>query len=67
HTQEEIAERVGCAQGEVSKSIPNGNSAEWNKNSKFTFTDWTEEKDIPLYNVWKQQNKSNGGSPGARG
>ncbi len=31
HTQEEISEAVGVSQGEVAKSIPNGDLAEWNK------------------------------------
>ena len=30
HTQGEIAEAVGVSQGEVAKSIPNGDIAEWN-------------------------------------
>jgi hypothetical protein len=33
-TQEQIAEAVGCTQGEVSKSIPNGNIADLNKSNQ---------------------------------
>jgi ParB-like chromosome segregation protein Spo0J len=59
HTQEEIAEEVNVTQSEVAKSIPNGESAEWNKNaSALHQTDF----DPPIYNVWKQQTKTDGSS-----
>ena len=58
YTQEEIAEAVGCSQGEVAKSIPNGELAEQNKPASAHLTDF----DPPLYNVWKQQTRTPGSS-----
>ena len=58
HTQEEIAEAVGCSQGEVAKSIPNGELAEQNKPAASHLTDF----EPPLYNVWKQQSRTPGSS-----
>lgn len=55
-TQEEIAAEVGITQGEVAKSIPNGELAEQNKPAANHLTDF----DPPIYNVWKQQEKTVG-------
>jgi ParB-like nuclease domain/DNA methylase len=60
-TQEEIAEAVGCSQGEVSKSIPNGNFAEWNKtDAQAAVAAHAVDFEIPLYNEWRQQEKTPG-------
>ena len=52
HTQEQIAESVGCSQGEIAKSIPNGNLAERN-NSDQSLASHAIDFDVPIYNVWK--------------
>ncbi|MEE9610393.1 MAG: DNA methyltransferase [Desulfatiglandales bacterium] len=65
HTQQEIAEVVGLSREAIDK-ILNGREDEpglvqkfqENQSTKLNFLDWTEDKDIPLYNIWKQQNKS---------
>jgi len=56
YTQDEIAEAVGVSQGEVAKSIPNGDIAKQNKPSASHLADF----EVPLYNVWKQQEKTAG-------
>ncbi len=60
-TQDEIAAEVGCTQGEIAKSIPTGNLAERNKSEQSTATHATDF-DPPIYNIWKQQTKSEGSS-----
>lgn len=60
-TQGEIAEAVGASQPEIAKSIPNGELAEWNKSDQVAAehaTDFTP----PIYNIWKQQEKTSGSS-----
>lgn len=62
-TQEEIAEEVGVTQGEVAKSIPNGDIAEWNiSESAKALSSHAAEFEVPIYNVWKQQEKTPGSS-----
>ena len=61
YTQQEIANAVGIGQAEVAKSIPNGELAELNKTDQSSAehaTDFTP----PIYNIWKQQEKTNGSS-----
>jgi len=61
YTQQEIANAVGLGQAEVAKSIPNGELAELNKTDQLCAehaTDFTP----PIYNIWKQQEKTNGSS-----
>ena len=53
-TQQEIAEEVGITQGEVAKSIPNGNLAELNKTQQAA-ADHATDFAPPIYNIWKQQ------------
>lgn len=48
-TQDEIAEECNCSQGEVSKNIPNGNFAEWNKTA-VPAADHLTDFDPPIYN-----------------
>lgn len=61
-TQEEIAEREGVDQGDLSKMVKsfmdNGNLAESHKAAASHVTDF----DPPIYNVWKQQEKTPGSS-----
>ncbi len=60
-TQEEIAEAVGVSQGEVAKSIPNGKFAVWNKTpEQEAAANHATDFELPLYNVWKQQEKTPG-------
>lgn len=59
YTQEEIAREVDLTQGEVAKSIPNGNLADLNKNQQ-SAADHATDFEPPLYNVWKQQTKTEG-------
>jgi len=59
YTQDEIAEAVGCSQSEVAKSIPNGDIAEWNKSDAPAASHLTDFQ-VPLYNVWRQQEKTPG-------
>jgi hypothetical protein len=58
HTQEEIAEREDCDQSVVSDvirgSMEIGSLAESHKAVATHLTDF----DIPLYNVWKQEEKT---------
>lgn len=61
HTQQEIADAVGMTQAEIAKSIPNGESAELNKSDQAN-ADHATDFDVPIYNVWKQQTKSEGSS-----
>lgn len=62
-TQQEIAEELDCSQQEVTKQIEtfttNGNSAVYGKTQQAA-ADHATEFDPPIYNVWKQQEKSNG-------
>jgi hypothetical protein len=51
HTQEEIAEAVGCSQGEVAKSIPNGELAEQNKPAASHLTDFDSRHPSPCDHV----------------
>lgn len=61
-TQQEIAEFESISQGEVSKSIPNGDFAEWNISAARRATaEHATDFEPPLYNVWKQQEKTPGG------
>jgi transcriptional regulator with XRE-family HTH domain len=60
-SQSEIAEAVGLTQGEIAKNIPNGNIAELNKTQQ-SAADHASDFDVPIYNVWKQQTKSEGSS-----
>jgi transcriptional regulator with XRE-family HTH domain len=60
-SQSEIADAVGLTQGEIAKSIPNGDIAELNK-SQQSAADHATDFDVPIYNVWKQQAKSEGSS-----
>lgn len=61
HTQQEIADAVGATQGEIAKSIPKGESAELNK-SQQSAAEHATDFDPPIYNIWKQQTKSDGSS-----
>lgn len=61
HTQQEIADAVGITQGEAAKSIPNGELAEMNKTQQADANHATDF-DVPIYNIWKQQAKSEGSS-----
>ena len=57
YTQQDIADVVGVTQGEIAKSIPNGNLAKLNKTERATAehaTDFT----VPIYNVWRRQCKT---------
>src|SRR5436309_97120 len=54
HSQQEIAEAVGCSQSEVAKSIPNGSFAVWNKSAQ-PAADHLIDFEPPIYNVWKQE------------
>jgi ParB-like chromosome segregation protein Spo0J len=58
-TQEEIASEVSISQAEVAKSIPNGESADLNK-TQLAAAEHAADFDPPLYNIWKQQEKTNG-------
>lgn len=54
HTQEEIAETVGCAKTQVNEVCSElANLPEGNKPAASHLTDF----DPPLYNVWKQQER----------
>ena len=60
HTEEEIAEAVGVTEGHLHSILPEESleNAIWQKSrilSQYQEPDWTP----PLYNVWKQQDKSN--------
>ena len=52
-----IAYAVGMTQGEIAKSIPNGDIAEMNKTDRAA-ADHATDFEAPIYNVWKQQEKS---------
>ena len=56
-TQQEIAVDVGLTQAEIAKSIPNGDIAEMNKTDRAA-ADHATDFEAPIYNVWKQQEKS---------
>lgn len=56
-TQQEIATACDVSQGEVAKSIPNGDLAERNKNDQACATH-AVDFDLPIYNIWKQQEKT---------
>lgn len=62
HTQEEIAEALGCTRDEVRRQTDGfgdlGNLAESPKAAAIHATDF----DPPLYNVWKQQTRTPGSS-----
>jgi hypothetical protein len=61
YTQDEIASAVGLSQpqvAEVTRNIGNGNLAESDKPAAAHLTDF----DPPIYNVWKQQSKTEGSS-----
>lgn len=58
-TQEQIASELSVSQGEIAKIIPNGDIAVLNKTDRAS-ADHSTEFAPPLYNVWKQQEKTNG-------
>lgn len=58
-TQQEVADELGCTQGEIAKSIPNGNIAERNK-AEIAAAEHASDFTPPIYNIWKQQEKSKG-------
>lgn len=58
-TQQEIADEVGVTQAEIAKSIPNGDLAILNKSDRAA-AEHATDFDPPLYNIWKQQEKSKG-------
>jgi len=58
-TQEQIAEELSISQGEVAKSIPNGDLAILNKSAQAA-AEHATDFDPPLYNIWKQQEKTAG-------
>lgn len=60
-TQNEIADSVGVTQSEVAKSIPSGDIAILNK-SEAASAGHATDFDVPIYNIWKQQEKSSGSS-----
>jgi hypothetical protein len=73
YTQEEIAEQVGWSQQEVSRFTRNGNVAVSSKSDDSTTEDTFKltkaqlaaaghvaDFEVPIYNVWKQQEKSEG-------
>lgn len=60
-SQDEIANAVNMSQGEVAKSIPSGEVAELNKTDQAAATHATDF-DLPIYNIWKQQTKTEGAS-----
>jgi hypothetical protein len=60
-TQQEIAAELGITQGEIAKSIPNGNLSELGKPDKAA-ADHATDFDPPIYNIWKQQKKTAGSS-----
>jgi hypothetical protein len=60
-TQQEIADEVGTTQAEIAKSIPNGNPAELNKSDRSS-AEHATGFETPIYNIWKQQTKSEGAS-----
>jgi hypothetical protein len=58
YTEEEIAEAIGIGEDAVSKRLPELREKYRNTNGgKVGFLD---DFDPPLYNVWKQQDKSKG-------
>jgi hypothetical protein len=57
-TQEEIAEECGCDQHTVSEVLVE--NADLQKSLKPTALHQEDGFEVPLYNVWKQQKKSNG-------
>jgi hypothetical protein len=65
------ARKPEISQGEVAKSVPNGDSAECNKNPAASEAAAAHQTDFdpPIYNVWKQQTvadfSGNGERPGA--
>lgn len=61
-TQEQIASELSVSQGEIAKIIPNGDIAVLNKTDRAS-ADHSTEFAPPLYNVWKQQEKTNGRRP----
>lgn len=61
YTQQEIADAVGIGQAEVAKSIPNGEIAELNKTDQSS-ADHATDFTPPIYNIWKQQEKTSGSS-----
>lgn len=61
YTQQEIADAVGIGQAEVAKSIPNGVLAELNKTDQ-SAAEHANDFTPPIYNIWKQQEKTNGSS-----
>ena len=58
-TQQEIADEIGVTQGEIAKSIPNGDIAILNKSERAA-AEHATDFDPPIYNVWKQQEKTKG-------
>jgi hypothetical protein len=59
YTQAEIADAVGITQGEVAKTIPHGEPAELNKSDRAA-ADHATDFDVPIYNVWKRQDRTPG-------
>lgn len=57
-TQQEIADEVGVTQAEIAKSIPNGDLAELNKSDRAA-AEHATDFEVPIYNIWKQQKKTN--------
>ncbi|MCO8125549.1 hypothetical protein NHH03_27670 [Stieleria sp. TO1_6] len=62
YSQSEIARLVGLSQPEIAKVIPNGNIAELNKTDQNAANHETDFE-TPIYNIWKQQTKSEGSTP----
>ena len=56
-----IADVVGLTQGEVAKNIPNGEVADLNK-VESAAADHATDFTVPIYNIWRQQEKSAGSS-----
>jgi hypothetical protein len=62
-TQEQIAGELSISQGEVAKNIPSGDIAVLNKSDRAA-AEHATDFDPPIYNVWKQQEKTRGSRDG---
>jgi DNA methylase len=60
-TQQEIAETIALDQSNIARRVEDLCAQfRGNQTHKILFQDWIADSEIPLYNIWKQQDKSAG-------
>ncbi len=61
HTQTAIAQRIGVTEGAIRQRLEEiVEQFRGNQTTKLLFLDWIADGQVPLYNIWKQQDKTAG-------